>query len=84
MRKVYAGKHVDVSFDPEVCTHAAKCVHGLPAVFDAERRPWIEPDAASADDVMEQVRRCPSGALQAKRHERPGPVRDGPETGDTC
>ena len=34
MRKTYVGKEVDVSFDPEVCIHAAKCVRGLPAVFD--------------------------------------------------
>jgi len=33
MRKTYAGKEVDVSFDPEVCIHATKCVRGLPAVF---------------------------------------------------
>ena len=30
MRKTYAGKEVDVSFDPEVCIHAAKCVRGMP------------------------------------------------------
>ena len=71
MRKTYAGKKVDVSFDPEVCIHAANCVRGLPAVFDTERRPWIVPDAAEADVVVAQVGRCPSGALQAKRHREP-------------
>ncbi|MGO9790305.1 MAG: (4Fe-4S)-binding protein [Solirubrobacteraceae bacterium] len=68
MRKTYAGKEVDVSFDPEVCIHAASCVRGLPGVFDTTRRPWIVPDAAGADDVVAQVALCPSGALQAKRH----------------
>jgi uncharacterized Fe-S cluster protein YjdI len=68
MRKTYAGKEVDVSFDPEVCTHAAKCVSGLPAVFDTKRRPWIAPDAAPANEVVAQVGRCPSGALQKNRH----------------
>jgi len=71
MRKTYAGKAVDVSFDPEVCIHAAECVRGLPAVFDTKRRPWIVPDAAEADEVVAQVGRCPSGALQAKRHREP-------------
>jgi uncharacterized Fe-S cluster protein YjdI len=71
MRKTYAGKEVDVSFDPEVCIHAAKCVRGLPAVFDTKRRPWIVPNAAEADEVLAQVGRCPSGALQAKRHSEP-------------
>jgi uncharacterized Fe-S cluster protein YjdI len=59
MRKTYAGKEVDVSFDPEVCTHAAKCVSGLPAVFDTKRRPWIAPDAAPANEVVAQVRAMP-------------------------
>jgi uncharacterized Fe-S cluster protein YjdI len=68
MRKTYAGKEVDVSFDPEVCIHAANCVRGLPGVFDTTRRPWIVPDAAAADDVVAQVGRCPSGALQAERN----------------
>ena len=63
-RKVYAGVDVDVSFDPEVCEHAADCVRGLPAVFDTTRRPWILPDAAPAADVVAQVARCPSGALR--------------------
>lgn len=63
-RKTYAGREVDVSFDSEVCQHAAECVRGLPAVFDSQRRPWILPDAASADEVIAQVGRCPSGALQ--------------------
>ena len=63
-RKVYSGHDVDVSFDPAVCQHAAECVRGLPPVFDTTRRPWILPDAAAADDVIEVVGRCPSGALQ--------------------
>jgi uncharacterized Fe-S cluster protein YjdI len=70
MRKTYAGKDVDVSFDPEVCEHAGNCVRGLPAVFDVKRRPWIAPDAAPRDDVVAQVKRCPSGALQYERHAR--------------
>jgi uncharacterized Fe-S cluster protein YjdI len=68
MRKTYAGENVDVSFDPEVCVHAAHCVRELPAVFDVERKPWITPDGASADEVVAQVGRCPSGALQYVRH----------------
>jgi uncharacterized Fe-S cluster protein YjdI len=64
MRKRYEGRDVVVSFDSEVCVHAAECVRGLPAVFDTNARPWIQPDNAPADDVVAQVGRCPSGALQ--------------------
>lgn len=67
-RKAYEGAEVTVSFDGARCEHAAECVHGLPAVFDTNRRPWIDPDGASADDVIEVVGRCPSGALRASRN----------------
>jgi uncharacterized Fe-S cluster protein YjdI len=63
-RRVYRGKQVDVSFDAGRCRHAQECLHGLGAVFDAERRPWILPDAADADAVIEVVARCPTGALR--------------------
>lgn len=63
-RKTYQGTAVAVSFDDEVCTHAAECVRGLPAVFEPGRRPWILPDNAAADEVIEVVGRCPSGALR--------------------
>ena len=69
MRKTYTGETVDVSFDPEVCIHSGNCVRGLPAVFDANRRPWVVPDAAMPDDVVAQVGRCPSGALRIERRE---------------
>ena len=63
-RKDYAGAERTVSFDPEVCEHAAECVKGLPAVFDTKARPWIQPDNASGPEVDAQVARCPSGALR--------------------
>lgn len=63
-RKYYEGEDVTVSFDAKVCKHAGYCVKGLPAVFDTEARPWINPDGADADAVRAQVERCPSGALQ--------------------
>jgi uncharacterized Fe-S cluster protein YjdI len=64
MRKSYAGRDVTVSFDSEVCRHAAECVRGLPGVFNVEQRPWIQPDQADASDVIAVVGRCPSGALR--------------------
>ena len=63
-RRTYAGAEVDVSYDAEVCIHAAECVKGLPEVFDTKARPWIQPDNAPAGELVAQVARCPSGALQ--------------------
>ena len=35
----------------------------MPEVFDVEKRPWIQPENASAEQVAEALRRCPSGTL---------------------
>jgi uncharacterized Fe-S cluster protein YjdI len=67
VRKDYVGREVTVSFDGEVCQHAAECVRGLPRVFDVQQRPWIQPDQADALQVVEVVGRCPSGALRIER-----------------
>ena len=63
-RKTYRGADIAVSFDLDVCTHAGECVRGLPKVFDTERRPWILPDEASAEEIRAVVAKCPSGALE--------------------
>jgi len=66
-RRSYRGSDIEVSFDLDVCIHATECVRGLPAVFDRDRRPWILPDGATADEVVAVIDRCPSGALQYER-----------------
>ncbi|ONI84838.1 hypothetical protein ALI22I_30615 [Saccharothrix sp. ALI-22-I] len=62
--KAYHGARVSVSFDAALCRHATECIRGLPEVFEPKARPWVRPDAAAPDAVVEVVRRCPSGALQ--------------------
>ena len=56
--KVYRGQGVSVHFNAARCIHAAECVRGLPGVFDPQARPWIQPDKATADEVMAVVSRC--------------------------
>jgi uncharacterized Fe-S cluster protein YjdI len=67
----YEAGDIAVTFDPNVCTHSGVCLHGLPLVFDVRRPDWVRPNAASAEDVIAQVGRCPSGALQIVHLERP-------------
>lgn len=62
--QTYETPGIVVTFDPNLCTHAAACVRGLPAVFDVSRKRWIRPELAAPADVAAQVARCPSGALQ--------------------
>lgn len=77
-RKTYTSSDVDVSFDAGRCIHAAECVKRLPAVFDTKKRPWIQPDQASADEITAVVERCPSGALQYQRHDKTEPEQPDP------
>ena len=65
--QTYETDEVVVTFDPNVCLHTGICVRGLPAVFDVGRRRWVRPELATAEEVITQVARCPSGALQARR-----------------
>lgn len=63
----YEGKDITVTYSVRRCIHAAECVHGLGAVFDPQRRPWVDPDQASADQLAEVILHCPSGALAFQR-----------------
>lgn len=64
--QTYETPEITVTFDPNVCTHSAMCVRGLPAVFDVRQRRWVRLEGAPAATVLQQVARCPSGALQAR------------------
>ena len=66
-KRSYEAPGIRVTYDAARCIHAAECVRGLPDVFDPDRRPWIAPAAASADDVAAVIRRCPTGALAWER-----------------
>ncbi len=59
----YKNDKLVVRYDPAICIHAGECVRGLPSVFNLSRKPWIDVNGASAAAVIEQVTRCPSGAL---------------------
>ncbi|MGW7202592.1 (4Fe-4S)-binding protein [Streptomyces sp. NPDC054837] len=63
-KKAYKAPEITVTFESRRCLHAARCLNGLPEVFDVNARPWIRPDGAPADQLAEVVRRCPSGALR--------------------
>lgn len=74
----YGGEQIEISFDTRRCIHAEACVHGLPAVFDSGRRPWIMPDGAPAAAIAAVIASCPSGALRYRRldggpEEQPAP-----------
>jgi CDGSH-type Zn-finger protein/uncharacterized Fe-S cluster protein YjdI len=60
----YEGEAITVTYDLKRCIHAGECVRGLPEAFDINKKPWIQPDNASADAVADVIEKCPTGALQ--------------------
>jgi CDGSH-type Zn-finger protein/uncharacterized Fe-S cluster protein YjdI len=63
----YTGETIDVTFDAARCIHAAQCLKRLPTVFDKSKRPWVQTDNDTADNVAATVQTCPSGALHYTR-----------------
>ena len=60
---LYQGKEITVLDNRGVCSHAGFCTNGLPEVWRSALEPWIDPDGAPKDAIIETIRKCPSGAL---------------------
>jgi len=62
-RENYVGKHITIHDNRAICAHSGRCTDGLASVFKLKEEPWIDPDGADAKEIIETVRKCPSGAL---------------------
>jgi CDGSH-type Zn-finger protein len=62
-RDDYRGRRITIHDNRAICAHAGHCTDGLGAVFKYGSEPWIDPDGAAIDAVIDTIRRCPSGAL---------------------
>ncbi len=62
-RKDYVGRNIIIHDNRSICSHAAECVENLASVFRLKERPWISPDGGSVQDIIDTVKKCPSGAL---------------------
>lgn len=64
--KKYSNGDVTIVWQNELCIHSTICwkkATGLPEVFNPSERPWIKPEGASSEKIINQVEKCPSGAL---------------------
>jgi len=59
----YTNNEITVLWKPELCRHAARCATQLPQVFNPAAKPWVNMDGATSQEIIEQVARCPTGAL---------------------
>ncbi|MDX2189766.1 MAG: (4Fe-4S)-binding protein [Bacteroidota bacterium] len=63
LTKKYTNGEVTVVWKPGICIHSAICFKGLPEVFDPRQRPWVKMEGAETKAIVEQIKKCPSGAL---------------------
>lgn len=82
LTREYMSPGITVQWFAGRCIHSANCVRALQAVFDPQRRPWVDPTAASADAIASAVLRCPTGALHFIRHD--GGAQEAPDVPSTA
>jgi CDGSH-type Zn-finger protein len=62
-RDSYVGKRITIHDNRGICSHAGACTDGLADVWRMKKEPWIDPDAADVQAIIETIKQCPSGAL---------------------
>jgi CDGSH-type Zn-finger protein len=62
-RVSYVGKRITIHDNRSICAHVGFCTGHLKTVFRVGQKPWIDPDGASVEEIIETVNKCPSGAL---------------------
>ena len=65
----YSNGEVTIIWKPGLCIHSGNCVRGLPEVFNTKRRPWIDASAEPTQGMIDQVKKCPSGALSYRMND---------------
>lgn len=66
-RKEYSNGEITIVWQPKLCIHSGVCVRTLPKVYNPQERPWIKPENATTQELLDQVAKCPSGALSIKQ-----------------
>lgn len=72
----YLGEDLTIHDDRTVCAHAGFCTDNLAAVFKLGEEPWINAGAADTAAILDQVKRCPSGALSVTTGDDQNPLED--------
>ncbi len=62
-RAEYEGQGITVHDNRGICAHAGHCTGNLSSVFKLSEEPWIDPDGATVKDIINTIKKCPSGAL---------------------
>ena len=68
--KEFSNNDVTITYDPCACTQSETCAKGLPHEFRNSVIPWVDIEGASTEKIIEQIRKCPSGALKFNFNKR--------------
>lgn len=63
IKKEYSNGEITIVWQPALCIHSTFCWRELLAVFNPEKRPWINAFGAPTERIIQQIDRCPTHAL---------------------
>jgi len=61
---VFSNEDITVTYQPRCCANAGICAKQLSNVFRNSVIPWIDLEGAQTEDIIDQINKCPSGALK--------------------
>ena len=59
----YESAQISITYNPRLCSHAAECARIAGNIFDSAKKPWVQLDNGTVDEVKAVVAACPSGAF---------------------
>lgn len=67
---VFSNSEITVIYEPHCCTNAELCAKQLSTVFRSTVIPWIDLEGAKTSRIIDQIKKCPSGALKYHFHKK--------------
>ena len=63
IKKEYSNGEITIVWQSAKCIHCANCMNDNSEVFQPQSAPWIKVNAATTEELMTTVDKCPTGAI---------------------